>query len=236
MIIFWNILFFVGYWLSLPLFSFAGLAMWPFAKIRARSYVITLWNQFVIWWAKLICGIDYEIIGTENIPTRPSVILSNHQSAWETLILQYLFQPASTVLKKELLNIPVFGWGLRAMEPIAIDRSNPREALRAVKKDGIARLNAGNHVLIFPEGTRKAPGQLGAFARSGADIACDGGYDIIPVAHNAGVCWPAKKWLKRPGKVTLIIGAPIKSEGQNSKLITEQARQWIEAQLTLITN
>ena len=236
MLILRNILFFTAYWLSLPVFSIAGFLIWPITSFHTRTHVVTLWNRFVIWWAKVVCGIQYQVIGLENLPKRPSVIMANHQSAWETLILQYLFQPASTVLKKELLNIPVFGWGLRAMEPIAIDRSNPREALKVVKQSGVARLEAGNHVLIFPEGTRKAPGALGNFARSGADIACAGGFDIIPVAHNAGHCWPAHRWLKRPGKITLFIGAPISTLEQNSKAVTEQARNWIAAQLDVVTD
>ncbi|MBB3169816.1 1-acyl-sn-glycerol-3-phosphate acyltransferase [Simiduia aestuariiviva] len=185
----------------------------------------------MVWWLTVTCGVQYELKGLEHLPKQPSVILANHQSAWETLVLQYLFQPASTVLKKELLNIPFFGWCLRAMEPIAIDRKNPREALRAVKKDGVDRLASGNHVLIFPEGTRKVPGKLGTFARSGADIACAGEYDVIPVAHNAGICWPAHQWIKRPGKVTLTVGPAITTANKNSKAVTEEARAWIAAQL-----
>jgi 1-acyl-sn-glycerol-3-phosphate acyltransferase len=231
MLILRNLLFYLAYWLSLPLFGLGGLLLWPVTSFSVRSRFVTLWNRFVVWWLKVTCGVQYELRGLEHLPSQPSVILANHQSAWETLVLQYLFQPASTVLKKELLNIPVFGWGLRVMEPIAIDRSNPREALRAVKRDGVARLTSGNHVLIFPEGTRKPPGQLGSFARSGADIACAGAFDIIPVAHNAGTCWPAHQWLKRPGKVTLTVGPAIKTDGQSSKAATEQARHWIAEQL-----
>lgn len=231
MLILRNVVFYLGYWLSLPVFGLGGLILWPVTSFRTRSRFVTLWNRFVVWWLKVICGVRYELRGLENLPQAPSVILANHQSAWETLVLQYLFQPASTVLKKELLNLPVFGWGLRAMEPIAIDRSNPREALKAVKRDGLARLDAGNHVLIFPEGTRKAPGQLGSFARSGADIACAGSYNIIPVAHNAGHCWPAHRWLKKPGLITLTVGPAIATAEKNSKAATEQARQWIAAQL-----
>ncbi|UTA47930.1 1-acyl-sn-glycerol-3-phosphate acyltransferase [Simiduia sp. 21SJ11W-1] len=226
-----NLLFYLGYWATLPFFSLLGLAIWPVTSFRLRSRFVTLWNRFVVCWLRITCGVRYELKGLENLPTKPSVILSNHQSAWETLTLQYLFSPASTVLKRELLNIPVFGWGLRAMQPIAIDRKNPREALKAVKHDGLARLAAGNHVLIFPEGTRKAPGKLGSFARSGADIACAGEYDIIPVAHDAGICWPARRWLKRPGKITLIVGPAITTQGKNSKAVTEQARTWIASQL-----
>lgn len=231
MLIFRNLAFYLVYWLSLPLFSMAGLLLWPVTRFHTRTHVVTLWNRLVIASAKAICGIQYQVIGYENLPKHPSVIVSNHQSAWETIILQYLFQPASTVLKRELLNIPVFGWGLRAMEPIAIDRSNPREALKAVKQGGVARLMAGNHVLIFPEGTRKAPGDLGNFARSGADIACAGEFDVVPVAHNAGTCWPAHRWIKHPGLVTLIIGKPINTAGKHSKAVIEEARQWIEDQL-----
>ena len=227
-----NVLFYTVYWLSLPIFSFTGLLLWPVTSYRWRSAFVTLWNRLVVWWLKITCGASYEIRGRENLPNTPCVVLANHQSAWETLALQFLFSPASTVLKRELLNLPVFGWGLRAMEPIAIDRSNPREALKAVKAQGQARLASGNHVLIFPEGTRKAPGELGNFARSGADIACAAGVPIVPVAHNAGTVWPTRQWKKRPGHVVLSIGPAIATTGIGSKEATEQARQWIAAELS----
>lgn len=234
MLILRNLLFYTAYWLTLPLFTFPALLVWPVTNMHQRSAFITLWNRFVVWWLKITCGVSFEIRGLENLPRSPVVILANHQSAWETLTLQYLFHPASTVLKQELLNIPVFGWGLRAMEPIPIDRTNPREALRAVKRQGIARLASGNHVLIFPEGTRKLPGQLGSFARSGADIACEAGVDVVPVAHNAGITWPPRRWLKRPGHVVVVVGQAIKTHGQSSKAVTDAARQWIAEQLESI--
>lgn len=226
-----TLLFYLGYWLLLPVCSLAGLLIWPVTSFHVRTHVVTLWNRFSVWWLQVTCGVRYQIIGRENLPKHASVILSNHQSAWETLLLQYLFQPLSTVLKQELLNIPVFGWALRTMEPIAIDRSNPREALRAVKRDGIARLKAGNNVLVFPEGTRVAPGTMGNYARSGADIACDGGFDIIPVAHNAGTCWPAKQWVKVPGLITVVVGAPISTKDKNSKQVMEEVKIWTLAQI-----
>lgn len=226
-----NLLFYLVYWLSLPIFSFAGLLLWPLTRYPTRSAFVTLWNRLVVWWLSVCCGVKYEFKGLENLPEQPCVILANHQSAWETLALQYLFSPASTVLKKELLNLPVFGWGLRAMEPIAIDRSNPREALKAVKSQGLKRLEAGYHVLIFPEGTRKKPGELGNFARSGADIACAAGVPVVPVAHNAGIVWPTKQWKKYPGKLTLSIGSSINTKGASSKEITEKVRNWISQEL-----
>lgn len=234
MLILRNLLFYTAYWLTLPVFTFPALLVWPVTSMRQRSALLTLWNRFVVWWLRITCGVSYEIRGRENLPRSPAVILANHQSAWETLTLQYLFHPASTVLKRELLNIPVFGWGLRAMEPIAIDRTNPREALKAVKREGLARLASGNHVLIFPEGTRKPPGELGSFARSGADIACEAGVAVVPVAHNAGTAWPARQWLKRPGHVVMVVGQAIDTAGHSSKEVTESARRWIAQQLDTI--
>ena len=207
-----NVLFYTVYWLSLPIFSFTGLLLWPVTSYRWRSAFVTLWNRLVVWWLKITCGASYEIRGRENLPNTPCVVLANHQSAWETLALQFLFSPASTVLKRELLNLPVFGWGLRAMEPIAIDRSNPREALKAVKAQGQARLASGNHVLIFPEGTRSWDGKLLPFKKGGFVIAQDGQLPILPIT----ICGSHQRLPKgsaafSSGEIEIVIHPPMAS-------------------------
>lgn len=149
-------------------------------------------------------------------------------------MLQGLCWPCSTILKKELLNIPFFGWGLRCLQPVAIDRSNPREALKQVKVQGMARLQNNLNLLLFPEGTRVAPGERGKYARSGTDIAVTAGVDVIPVAVNAGHCWPIKDWRRYPGLVTVVIGEPLPTKGRTSRELIEHVEQWIESELVKI--
>lgn len=198
--------------------------------IRPRHKIIISWTRLSVILLRWICGVKYELKGAENLHkvAWPVVIMAKHQSTWETLFLQGLFWPASTVLKKELIQLPFFGWGLRALVPIAIDRSNPREALRAVKEKGLNRLKHQYNVLLFPEGTRIPLGQKGKYARSGADIAIESGVSVIPIAHNAGRFWPTGEFVKKPGTITVVVGEPISPEGKTSKEIIQQVENWIE--------
>lgn len=200
----------------------------------ATCHRITItWCRFNVEWLRLTVGARYRILGLEHLQQlpKPVVILAKHQSTWETLMLQLLFFPAITVLKKELLKIPFFGWGLMGLRPIAINRSNPREALQKIRASGLAHLKAGNNLLLFPEGTRVNYGQRGKYARSGADIAIEAGVAVVPVAHNAGKCWPTKHLRKFPGLITVSIGAPITTEGRSTRELIEQVEGWIEGEL-----
>lgn len=201
-----------------------------------RHRILISWCWFIIVWARLICGVRYHIVGRENINKHrgAKVVLAKHQSTWETLALQYLFWPSATILKKELLSLPFFGWGLRCLQPIAINRSNPREALKQVKKEGIERLGSGMNLLLFPEGTRMPAGQKGKYARSGPDIAKAAGVPIVPVALDAGYLWPPKRFVKKPGLVTVIIGEPIMTDDKSSHDLIEQVEQWIENQQDIL--
>ncbi|TVZ41698.1 1-acyl-sn-glycerol-3-phosphate acyltransferase [Alteromonadaceae bacterium 2753L.S.0a.02] len=223
-------LFTVLYFLTGIFYGSMSVLLLPVA-IRVRHKIIISWTRLAIILVRVICGIRYEVIGREYLDKSrwPVIVLSKHQSTWETLFLQGLFWPASTVLKKELLKIPFFGWGLRALVPIAIDRDNPREALRDVKEKGLNRLKHNYNVLLFPEGTRIPVGKKGKYARSGADIAIASGVNIIPIAHNAGKLWPTSEFVKRPGTVTIVVGEPISPEGKSSKEIIQQVEDWIES-------
>src|SRR5687768_5938699 len=198
-----------------------------------RHRILISWCWLIVLWLRLICGVRYEIRGLENLHkiSGPKIVLSKHQSTWETLALQHLCFPASTILKRGLFKIPFFGWGLRCLQPIAIDCDNPRDALRQVKIQGVQRLASGLNLLLFPEGTRVAPGERGKYARSGPEIAIESGVSIIPVAVNAGYCWPAKSWKRYPGLVTVVFGEPIKPEGHTSRELITQVETWIENQL-----
>ena len=177
----------------------------------------------------MVCGVYYEIEGEENIPEGPCIILSNHQSSWETFLLQTIFSPLSTVLKKELLKIPLFGWGMRLLDPIALDRAQPVQAFKQLISQGHDRLSANRSVLIFPEGTRVAIGEQVKFNRGGAALAHLSQTPIVPVAHNAGLCMPSNSFILTPGKITVKIGIPIYSEGRSKKELYEASTRWIES-------
>lgn len=226
-----SLLFLIGHNLTGIFFGFIAIVIWPILPYRLRWPVVTLWNRFTMFWLWLCCGVRVRIVGQRRKDLYPCVVMSKHQSTWETMFLQYYFGPVSTILKKELLRIPFFGWGLASLRPIAIDRSSPVQALKDVKSKGLARLQEGNNLLVFPEGTRVALGTIGNYARSGADIACSAGVHVVPIAHNAAQCWPHKQFLKYPGTITVVIGEPIDATGRDRKELTEEIKIWIEDQI-----
>jgi 1-acyl-sn-glycerol-3-phosphate acyltransferase len=194
----------------------------PFLPFRARyRFVIQTWCRCATWLAKVVVGIRYEVQGLENIPQQPCVILAKHQSTWETFFLSALFEPLSQVVKRELLYVPFFGWAMAMLKPIAIDRSNPKAALKQLAKQGAERIEQGAWVLIFPEGTRIPPGQIGKFSRGGAALAVNAGLPVLPIAHNAGEFWPKQGWAKFPGTIQVVIGPLMHAEGEGPRAIAE---------------
>jgi 1-acyl-sn-glycerol-3-phosphate acyltransferase len=212
-----------------PPYAIVSLATFPLPRL-ARYRVISGWSRLVLLLSRTILGIDWKIEGKEHLPSRPSVILSKHQSAWETLAFQKIFPPQVHVLKRELLWIPFFGWGLALMSPIAIDRSRGVAALRSMARRGRERLEQGFWVVVFPEGTRVRPGERRAYHLGGAWLAAASGAPVVPVAHNAGLVWPRNAFLKRPGTVTVRIGPPIETQDRDPKAVNAMAETWIEEQ------
>jgi 1-acyl-sn-glycerol-3-phosphate acyltransferase len=196
----------------------------------ARYRFISGWSWIILFLARHLLRIDWRIEGREHLPSRPAVILAKHQSAWETIAFQQIFPPQVHVLKRELLWIPFFGWGLALMSPIAIDRSRGVAALREIARRGRERLAQGFWVIVFPEGTRVAPGERRPYRLGGAWLAAASGAPVVPVAHNAGLVWPRNAFIKRPGTVTVRIGPPIETENRDPKLINTLAEKWIEEQ------
>ena len=194
---------------------------------RRRFYLYALWCRLVLVWLRLTCGIRYQVEGQENIPDHPVIVLSNHQSTWETIFLYQLFTPACPILKKELLDIPFWGWALRLQQPIAIDRSKPREAGKSLLTQGAVRLEEGLSILVFPEGTRSPAGTLGKFSRGGAQLAAATETDVVPVLHNAGSFWPAGTSRKSPGVIKVIIGKPINAVGKHPKELAAEFECWV---------
>jgi 1-acyl-sn-glycerol-3-phosphate acyltransferase len=212
--------------LTIP-FGLLSLFMLPLPRVP-RYRFITLWGRAVIFLARWVLGIRFRVIGRENIPSQPVVVLAKHQSAWETIAFQQIFPPLSFVLKKSLLHIPFFGWGLALFSPIAIDRAGGREALKQIEAQGKARLQQGFWPLVFPEGTRVAPGETGTYQVGGAWVACKAGVPVLPVAHNAGRCWPKNAFIKHAGEITVVIGPMIATAGRKPNDVLAETQAWIE--------
>lgn len=196
-----------------------------------RYRIMRLWGVFMVWLARWVLGIRYRVSGLEHLPKGACVVLSKHQSAWETIAFQLFMPPLSFVLKKELLKIPFFGWGLAMTSPIAIDRAAGREALKTLEAQGMRRLAQGFWVVVFPEGSRMPPGQKGKYNVGGAWLAVKAGVPVLPVAHNAGRLWGKNAFIKRPGLITVVIGAPIPTAGRKATEVNAEAEAWIERQM-----
>jgi len=212
-----------------PPYAILALATLPLPRML-RYRIISSWSRCVILLSRFILKIRWRVEGREHLPGRPAVILAKHQSAWETMAFQLIFPPQVHVLKRELLWIPFFGWGLALMSPIAINRRRGLAALRAIAKKGAQRLAQGFWVVVFPEGTRVAPGERRAYQPGGAWLAAAAGVPVVPVAHNAGLLWPRNAFLKRAGTVTVRIGPAIESAGRDPAAINRLAEKWIEEQ------
>lgn len=193
------------------------------------------WAQLNLWLAKVICGIDYEVRGLENIPQENGILYVKHQSVYEIFIGATVFPDQCWVLKRELMWIPLFGWGLHFLRPIAINRSSGGRAVRQVVRQGKERLAEGLWVVIYPEGTRVAPGRTRRYGMSGAALARESGRHVVPVAHNAGEFWPRRSWLKTPGRVKVVIGQPIDPAGRSPDEINGAAQDWIEGTMRSIS-
>lgn len=196
-------------------------------------YRITVgWPRLAIWGAAVIVGIRWEYKGRHNLPDGPAIILSKHQSAWETLFFPaYMPREVCFVYKKELHYLPFFGWGLALLRMIPIDRSKGRDAFEQVVQMGQQRIREGRWPILFPEGTRVPVGTAGRYKMGGARLAVRTGTPVIPVAHNAGELWPRRAFIKRPGLVTVSIGPPIDPAGLNADELNRQVRDWIETEM-----
>lgn len=225
-----SLIFTLGQWLFTLFFGMFAVLTFPFPPVT-RYRIISVWARSMLWWLRVTCNVRYRVIGREHIPQMPSIVLSKHQSAWETLAFQEIFPPQVWVLKRELLWVPFFGWGLAMTSPIAINRSAGREALKQMVEQGKDRMKKGFWVVIFPEGTRMPPGRKGKYHIGGAWLATHTGTTVVPVAHNAGEYWPKNAFIKRPGTITVSIGQPIESAGLKPDELNQRVEQWIEQEM-----
>ena len=223
--------FWIGFAISILAVGFLAPFLFPFSRETAYRYLCP-WTSFNIWWLKLACGVNYNVIGKENIDLNNNgIVLANHQSTWETMVIPTLFPPVSWVLKKELFKLPFYGWALSLIKPIAIDRKAGNSAVEQIKIKGKERLDQGNWICIFPEGTRVKPGVKVRYKMGGALLAQYSGYPVYPLAHNAGECWPRHSFLKYPGTITVSIGKPFSVKGLDPAEINDKVRAWIDAEV-----
>lgn len=209
---------------ALPI-SVLGRAL-PY-KVVARAG--QQWALINLWALKKICGLSYRLQGWDNLPKKNCIVLCKHQSAWETIALRALLPAEHTwVLKRELLRVPFFGWALARFEPIAIDRESIRKSARQLLEEGKYSLERGRWVVIFPEGTRVAPGEYKPYGQGGAMLAQKSGYPVLPIAHNAGIFWRRRDIKKHPGQIDLVVGEPIDITGLKTSEINKRVEDWIE--------
>ena len=205
-------------------------AMLPLS-LEQRYVIPRTWGRVLLWMAKVICGLDYVVEGRENLPKEPFISLWKHSSTWETMAQMFVVPPASWLLKREVIWIPVVGWAVSTYRPIAINRRAGHSAVNQVVKQGRERLAAGMGVIVYPEGTRVAAGQTRKYGISGALLATQTGTPVVPIAHNSGYFWPRRSVMKRAGTIHVVIGPPIDPRGLEPREINERAQQWIEGQI-----
>lgn len=204
---------------------------WLF-PVSVRDSLSNAWGLLNLWMLRVICGLDYRIQGLENLPQDSAIIMAKHQSTWETISLRGLLPKHQTwVLKRELMRVPVFGWALAAVKPIAINRSAGKKSIKQIIEQGSKRLAEGRLIIIFPEGTRTAVGERKKYGIGGAILAEKTGYAITPIAHNAGVFWKRRGVKKYPGIIDVVIGPPITTAGKKASEITREVEHWIESEM-----
>ena len=205
------------------IFATGVILSFPFPRSVGYWFAKT-YAHWIMACLKFLCRLDFTVEGREHIPAQPSVVYLRHESMWETVAELTIFPRQCWVFKKELLWVPFFGWGIKILSPIAIDRKAGRSALRQVVEQGKQKLAEGIWVMVFPEGTRIAPGETKRYGLSGAVLAVEAGCAIVPVAHNAGDFWPRRGFLKKPGTVRMVIGPPIKTENRKPEEVSAAAK------------
>jgi 1-acyl-sn-glycerol-3-phosphate acyltransferase len=208
-------------------------AMLPLS-LEQRYAIPRTWGLLLTWLAGVVCGLRYTIEGRENLPDRPFISLWKHSSAWETMAQMFVVPPASWLLKREVLWIPIVGWAVRTYKPIAINRSAGHAAVNQVVAQGRERLASGMGVIVYPEGTRVTPGASRKYGVSGALLACETGTPVVPIAHTSGYFWRRRSLLKKPGTIRVVIGPAIDPAGLTPRELNERAQKWIETTIAEI--
>lgn len=232
---FYSLAFVCTMFISSVYISITGTLFLPFS-FSVRYWFINFYSVLNLWVLKYLCNIDYKVEGMKNIPADEAcIIFSKHQSALETMMVQRIFPPLTFVVKRELLWLPFFGWGLRSIDPIAIDRKAGRKAINQIVEQGIERLKKGIWIVIFPEGTRSKPGTKLPYKKGGAILATKSGHRVIPVAHTAGEFWPKGFFSRQTGTIILSIGPAIETRGRKTEDVMKEAECWVESKMKEIS-
>lgn len=231
-----SFLFWIAFLINTVFFGLLVLLLF-FTTSLFRLKLAKLWSQVNNFILKVFCGIRFQVSGQENLQSvKTAIILSKHQSTWETLALHSFTPYVRWVFKRELMYIPIFGWALALSDPIAINRGAGRVAIKQLIKEGTKKLNDGKWMVLFPEGTRTAPGKQNKYKIGGAVLAEASGYPVIPIAHNAGEFWPRHSFVKWPGLISVVIGPPIDTKGLNAEEINVKVHDWIEKTMKEISD
>jgi 1-acyl-sn-glycerol-3-phosphate acyltransferase len=218
------------------LISAALLSLMFFMPLKFRIGLIRIWMTCSLFCLRLFCGLKYTVEGLENIPQHGFIVMSKHGSTWETIAIQRFFRPLVWVVKRELTWIPFFGWALKAMNAIALNRGTGRKAINQLIAESQQRMDQGRILMLFPEGTRVPPMQTKPFKLGGAIVSQRTGYAVLPIAHNAGEFWPRHSWIKWPGTIRVVIGKPIEPEDKSPEEIRDEVAQWILAECERISD
>ncbi len=230
-----SFLFWVGFVVNTVVFGTAVVILF-FTPSSFRLQIARLWSHVNNFLLKVFCGIDFIVEGKENLDLDTAIILSKHQSTWETLALHSFTPSVHWVFKRELMYIPIFGWALALTDPIAINRGTGRVAMKQLLSEGTKMLNDGKWMVLFPEGTRTAPGKSHKYKIGGALLAEKSGYPVVPIAHNAGEFWPRHSFIKWPGTISVVIGPAIETKGRLADDINREVYNWIETTMKDISD
>ena len=223
-----SLLFWFGFIINVVVFGLL-IVFFFFTPSSFRLKIARLWSLTNNFLLKFFCGIDFKVEGKENLNSvETAIILSKHQSTWETLALHSFTPSVRWVFKRELMRIPIFGWALALTDPIAINRGAGRVAIKQLIDEGTKKLNDGKWMVLFPEGTRTQPGKTQKYKIGGALLAEKSGYPVIPIAHNAGEFWPRHSFIKWPGTISVVIGPAIETKGRSADEINKEVFDWIE--------
>lgn len=199
-----NALFYV--WTTLACF---GL-LWTLIVPRRLMVAAVCWYlHSVAWLERWLLGIDYRVLGREHLPAGPMIVAAKHQSAWETMKLNLLLDDPAIVLKHELMRIPIWGWYAAKAEMIPVDRGAGSRAVSGMLAAARRAAADGRPIVIFPQGTRTAPGTRRPYRIGVGALYQELGLPIVPMALNSGLYWPRRRFLKRPGTITVEFLEPI---------------------------
>ena len=224
------------FFLPVLLLSAVALSMSFFLPLKFRIGIIRIWIGCSLFCLRVICGLKYTVEGLENIPEHGFIVMSKHSSTWETIAIQRFFRPLVWVVKRELTWIPFFGWALKAVDAIALDRGTGRKAIKQLIRESQYHMDQGRILMLFPEGTRVPPMQQKSFKMGGAIVSQRTGYSVLPIAHNAGEFWPRHSWIKWPGTIRVVIGEPIDPEGKSPEQLIGEVASWITSECERISD